>query len=323
MRPVSAGVRGRSSSPRRNTGLPPSGSGSHAGAAFLTADHYASALPRGSGSEYTVPGQYKRASKEIMEYTSGGRVARRATATDSDELEPGYGRPGSRSMRPASASASAYPSSAGVDLTPYAEHASRHASDLERAAADGTSTGLDPYTTLRHKLFALIVEHRIFREQAILKLLHKAKQINAHMNQAKLDRVLEDIKIEFEIDPRKRIDDPHGFSGSRGNGGASHTAQQLERQRAELASLSRDVREDALQGKLDRLEREREDRLDREDRERDDARRSRHRSRSHSRSRSPSRSRSNSPRGSSAFSSADNSARRSALGSSRDQEEEF
>jgi hypothetical protein len=76
----------------------------------------------------------------------------------------------------------------------------------------GDDVNADPYTKLKHKLFALIVEHRIFREKAILKLLDKAKQINAHMNQFKLDRVLEEVhtKIQHEHATKETVSQVSG-----------------------------------------------------------------------------------------------------------------
>jgi len=174
-------------------------------------------MPRQPGGS---PANYKRAALEIMEYTQGRSVARRAVPTDSDEIEPGRRSPRTRAVRPASASvnrprgsmppsasasysssshaqrpSSAYPSShGGAGSDPYASYSRAAASELEDARdSSGSGVSADPYVKLRHKLFALIVEHRIFRERAILKLLDKAKQINSHMNQFKLDRVLEEV----------------------------------------------------------------------------------------------------------------------------------
>jgi hypothetical protein len=320
MRPVSAGG---------NTGVMSQSSGRsssrHPPQHVFTADHFASAVPR---KDATSREAYKRPSQELMEYTSGRGVARRAVPTDVDEMEPGRRSP---RLRPASATnrprgsqphavfataamrpASAHPSSDRGNYDPiYGDYARASASAAEAADAyDGGSVGADPYVKLRHKLFALIVEHRIFREKAILQLLDKAKRINAHLNQFKLDRVLEEIRIEFEIPPTAQLSSP---TSSQSNLHRNLSQSQLlAKQKSALSSLNRDVKEEALQGKLERLERsksERERELAEEaaaesrSRSRSHSRSrsaspfaSRSRSRSHSRSRSPSRSRSRSPR---------------------------
>ena len=224
------------------SGLPPQGNTSHARPAIFAPDHYASSVPRGAGAGGGNPAHYKRPALEIMEYTEGRPVTRRALPTDTDEIEPATRSPRALRTRPASARASAsvnrprasapppatanyssssssssmrpssahpfsssFSSSSGGVLSggggggggggdPYGSYGRSSASaaghQADTLGADGAA---DAYTKLRHKLFALIVEHRIFREQAILKLLHKAKQINAHLNQCKLDRVLEEV----------------------------------------------------------------------------------------------------------------------------------
>ena len=121
------------------------------------------------------------------------------------------------------------------------------------------------------------------------------------------------IKIEFEIDPNARLSDP---APPRSPGGRIGAHERLEQQQRELAALDLDVREEALQGKLERAERNAA-----RSRDASSSPRSSHSGRSRSRSRgsrSPSRSRS---RSRSPLSSADNSSRRP--DSSRGGEEEF
>ena len=97
------------------------------------------------------------------------------------------------------------------------------------------------------------------------------------------------IKIEFEINPNARLSDP---APPRSPGGRIGAHERLEQQQRELAALDLDVREEALQGKLERAERNAA-----RSRDASPSPRSSHSGRSRSRShgsRSPSRSRSRS-----------------------------
>lgn len=139
----------------------------------------------------------------------GKPISRRAYPTDTDEIVPGSQSPRSmRLRRPGSAAAGRADPPPGQnrdgtwrplsDSSPanpaYARFAEHAADEYDEFDVDPADAAHDPYVALKEKLFALIVEHRIFREAAIRKLLDKAKQINAHMNQARLDRVLEEVR---------------------------------------------------------------------------------------------------------------------------------
>lgn len=52
----------------------------------------------------------------------------------------------------------------------------------------------DPYLRLKSKLFSLIIEHRIFREKAILKLFDKAAEINSHMDRWRLQQIFNEVR---------------------------------------------------------------------------------------------------------------------------------
>lgn len=333
--PISPRSRPASAHPRV-TGLGPSTNSQHARQPVFRPDHFAGAVPRQRGAQ----GGYKRAALEVMEYTQGKPTSKRAIPTDYDEMDPNYR---GVARRPASATVGrgSAPPGQNRDGTwrplatstgSYDRYAEDAADELDEMDRDGRN--LDPYAQLKQKLFALIVEHRIFREKAILKLLEKARAINQHMNQAKLERVLDEIKIEFEIHPNARLSDPMEGDVSAGvTARSSRNSQtQLAARQQELRDLERDYKEDALQSKIDsaqtrqRLKDRLEDQRDQQDRK--------EASRGRSRSRSPSSSRSGSRRDSrqrSRSGSRSRSASRSPMQSGRtgassrrgDSEEEF
>jgi hypothetical protein len=231
-------------------GLLPSTNSVHRRAPPMRPDHFGSAHPQG-----TVAGlprsSFRRPAQEVMAYTAGSPLRRseRMLAVDSDELEPGQegqrvsigGRGRGASVGGGASRPFAYDTEDADES--YADYAAGAADDVQRAIqAQGTIT--DPYVRLKNKLVALIVEHRIFRERAIVKLLDKARAINGHLNQAKVEQVLQSVRMEFEVGPDVRADDaPAGEDSVRAQTDRlDRLNQTLAEKRVELRATVTDAR---------------------------------------------------------------------------------
>jgi len=89
-----------------------------------------------------------------------------------------------------------------------------------------------------------------------LKLLAKARQINQHLNAVKLDRLLEEIKLEFDIDPHATLNDVAASSAQRG---LDVQLERLDETREELRQVTHELEEEKEAWREDREDRQQQE----------------------------------------------------------------
>lgn len=79
--------------------------------------------------------------------------------------------------------------------------------EKEEKIADMVDGGDDPYEQLKSRLFSLIVEHRIYREEHLLQLFDKARAVNSHLDPVRLNTVIAQLQSELEVGRQEHAND--------------------------------------------------------------------------------------------------------------------